>query len=56
MFSRVLMDFVLKKQLKKFNNGNVRNFTSELCENIRRSQPEKNDDMTVLTLAVTKND
>ncbi len=46
----------LKKELKKFNNGNVRNFTSELCENIRRSQPEKNDDMTVLTLAVTKND
>ncbi len=46
----------LKKQLKKFNNGNVRNFTGELCENIRRSQPEKNDDMTVLTLAVTVND
>lgn len=46
----------LKKQLKKFNNGNVRNFTAELCENIRRGQPEKNDDMTVVTLAVTKND
>ncbi|MBR4286919.1 MAG: SpoIIE family protein phosphatase [Clostridia bacterium] len=46
----------LKKQLKKFSNGNVRNFTTELCENIRRTQPEKNDDMTVLTLAVTKND
>lgn len=49
-------DNYLKKQLKKFNNGNVRNFTAELCENIRRTQPEKNDDMTVLTLAVTKND
>lgn len=49
-------EIYLKKQLKKFNNGNVRNFTAELCENIRRSQPEKNDDMTVLTLAVTKND
>ena len=46
----------LKRQLKKFGNGNVRNFTQELCENIRRSQPEKNDDMTVLTLAITKND
>lgn len=46
----------LKKQLKKFSNGNVRNFTQELCENIRRSQPEKKDDMTVLTLAITKND
>ena len=45
----------LKKQLRKFNNGNVRNFTAELCENIRRSQPSKNDDMTVLTLAITKN-
>lgn len=49
-------DNYLKKQLKKFNNGNVRNFTAHLCENIRRNQPEKNDDMTVLTLAVTKND
>ncbi len=49
-------ELYMKKQLKKFNNGNVRNFTAELCENIRRSQPEKNDDMTVLTLAVTKND
>ncbi len=48
------MDY-LKHALKGFDEGNVRNFTSELCENIRRSQPEKNDDMTVLTLAVTKN-
>ncbi len=46
----------LKRELKRFDNGNVRNFTTELCENIRRSQPEKNDDMTVLTLAITKND
>lgn len=46
----------LKRQVKKFGGGNVRNFTAELCENIRRNQPEKNDDMTVLTLAVAKND
>ncbi len=46
----------LKRGLKSFDNGNVRNFTTELCENIRRYQPEKNDDMTVLTLAITKND
>lgn len=46
----------LKRELKKFDSGNVRNFTSDICETIRRGQPEKNDDMTVLTLAVTKND
>lgn len=47
---------LLKRELKKFDSGNVRNFTSDVCETIRRGQPEKNDDMTVLTLAVTKND
>lgn len=46
---------LLKRELKDFEEGNVRNFTTALCENIRRVQPEKNDDMTVLTLAVTKN-
>jgi stage II sporulation protein E len=46
----------LKRELKSFDNGNVRNFTTELCENIRRYHPQKNDDMTVLTLAITKND
>ncbi len=46
----------LQKQLKDFSGGNVRSFTSELCENIRRLQPEKQDDLTVLTLAITKNE
>ena len=49
-------EFYLQKQLRKFSSGNVHDFTVELCENIRQNQPEKNDDMTVLTLAVTKND
>ncbi len=46
----------LQKELKGFSGGNVRGFTTELCENIRRLQPEKNDDLTVLTLAVTRNE
>ncbi|MBQ7116133.1 MAG: SpoIIE family protein phosphatase [Clostridia bacterium] len=46
----------LKKELKKFSEGNVRGFTTELCESIRRLQPEKQDDLTVLTLAVTRNE
>ncbi len=46
----------LKKELKAFSGGNVRSFTTELCESIRRLQPEKQDDLTVLTLAITKNE
>ena len=46
----------LEKELKRFSGGNVRGFTTELCENIRRMQPEKQDDLTVLTLAINKNE
>lgn len=46
----------LKNELKKFSGGNVRGFTTELCENIRRLQPEKQDDLTVLTLVIAKNE
>lgn len=46
---------ILKQKLKMFGNGNVRNFTTELCEDIRRRQTGKKDDMTVITLAITKN-
>ena len=46
----------LKRSLKEFRNGSVRNFTTDVCENIRRMQGEKKDDMTVLTLAIIKND
>ncbi len=46
----------LKRCLKEFENGSVRNFTTDVCENIRRMQREKKDDMTMLTLAIIKND
>lgn len=47
----------LQKQLKAFSDGNVRNFTTELCRDIRNMQSfEKKDDLTVLTLALTKNE
>lgn len=46
----------LQKAVKGFSGGNVRGFTTELCESIRRLQPEKQDDLTILTLAVTRNE
>ena len=46
----------LKKSLKAFKGGNIRGFTCELCENIRRYQDEKNDDLTVVTLVLTNNE
>lgn len=45
----------LRNALKVFDNGNVRNFTTDIAEIIRRAQPEKNDDFTMLTLAITNN-
>lgn len=47
--------YTLRNGLKKFKDGNVRNFTTDLCETIRRNQPAKNDDMTMLTIAITTN-
>ncbi len=47
---------ILKKELKSFSGGNVRGFTTSVCEKIRSQQPEKKDDLTVLTLAITKNE
>ncbi len=46
----------LKKSLKAFSGDGVRSFTNDVCENIRRYQGENNDDLTVLTLTVTKNE
>ena len=46
----------LKQRLKSFDKGSVRDFTSQISENIRQVQAEKKDDMTVLTLAIAKND
>ncbi len=48
--------YPLRKELKGFGGGSVRNFTTSVSELIRRNQPPKNDDMTVLTLALTKNE
>ena len=47
---------LLEKEVKSFSNGNVRGFTTELCESIRQTQPPKQDDLTILTLAVTRNE
>lgn len=49
------MAFV-RSELKTFSGGSVRDFTSSLCETVRRYQPERNDDMTVFTIAITEND
>ena len=46
----------IKQKLKNFDQGSVRDFTAEISENIRQVQTEKKDDMTILTLAVAKND
>ncbi len=45
----------LRNAVKVFDSGNVRSFTEEISEIIRRSQPEKRDDYTMITLAVTEN-
>ncbi len=47
---------LLEKEVKSFSNGNVRAFTTGLCESIRQLQPPKQDDLTILTLAVTRNE
>lgn len=44
----------LRNALKVFNNGDVSKFTEDIAGIIRRSQPEKNDDFTMLTLAISK--
>ena len=45
----------LRQGLKVFSEGDVRKFTEEISGIIRNKQPQKNDDMTVLTLVVMKN-
>ena len=44
---------LLRSELKAFNSGNVREFANNLCEAVKEAQPEKNDDITVLAVAVT---
>lgn len=47
--------YELRQALKVFTEGDVRKFTNEISTIIRKKQPEKNDDMTVMTLVLTKN-
>lgn len=47
--------YELRQGLKVFSEGDVRKFTNEISTVIRNKQPEKNDDMTVLTLVLMKN-
>ena len=47
---------LLQKELKAFAGGNVRQFTNNLCEKIRSQQTEGQDDLTILTLALTHNE
>lgn len=43
---------IIKAELKAFNSGNVREFTNNLATVIRENQPERNDDITVVTVAL----
>lgn len=45
---------LLKSELKSFYSGNVREFCDGLTGEIKELHPGKNDDITVLTLAVTE--
>jgi serine phosphatase RsbU (regulator of sigma subunit) len=45
----------LRQGLKVFSEGEVRKFTNEISAVIRKKQPEKNDDMTIMTLVFMKN-
>jgi stage II sporulation protein E len=47
--------YELRQALKVFREGDVRKFTNEISAIIRKKQPEKNDDMTIMTLVLTKN-
>ncbi len=43
---------IIKSELKAFDGGNVRKFTENLSELIKENQPERNDDITVVTVAL----
>lgn len=47
--------YELRQGLKVFTEGDVRKFTNEISEIIRKKQPEKRDDMTVMTLVLMRN-
>ena len=47
--------YEIRQSIKKFSGGSVKDFTASLADSVRKKQPEKNDDMTLITLVVTKN-
>jgi len=47
---------IIESEIRYFNGEKVRDFTEKLSEKIRETQPEKNDDLTIVTLVLMKND
>ena len=47
---------LVERELKFFNNENVRAFTENLSEKIREYQKDNNDDLTLITLLINKNE
>ncbi len=47
---------LVERELKFFTNENVRAFTENLSEKIREYQKDKNDDLTLITLLINKNE
>ncbi len=47
--------YSLRNALKVFEKGNVKDFTDDIADTIRRSQPEKKDDFTMITIAISNN-
>ncbi len=45
----------IRNALKVFEGGDVNKFTQELSEAVRRSQPQRKDDFTMLVLAISGN-
>ncbi len=48
--------YIIEREVKRFNNENVRAFTEGLGEKIREIQAEGNDDLTIVTLLLQKNE
>ena len=47
---------LVEKELRCFNNENIRAFAENLSEKIREYQNDKNDDLTLITLLLNKNE
>ncbi|MBO5896654.1 MAG: SpoIIE family protein phosphatase [Clostridia bacterium] len=45
----------IRQAMKSFNGGSVKDFCEGVAESVRKKQPEKKDDMTLITLALIKN-